>query len=103
MAVVAIEHIDVDSAGVARISGSRTKIIQIVMDRMANNWSAEDIRDQYPHLSLAQIHATLAYYYDHQAELDAQIESDSQQAREMRDQAGPSPIAERLRVEGKLK
>jgi uncharacterized protein (DUF433 family) len=83
--------------------GSRTKVIQIVMDRMANEWSAEEIRDQYPHLSLAQIHATLAYYYDHQAELDAQIESDRIRAEEMREQAGPSPVAERLRAEGKLK
>jgi len=103
MAVVAIGHIDVDSAGLARISGCRTKVIQIVMDRMANSWSAEDIRDQYPHLSLAQIHAALAYYYDHQVELDAQIKSDRQQAQEMREQAGPSPIAERLRADGKLK
>lgn len=32
------------------------------------------MRLQYPHLSLAQIHAALAYYYDHQTELDAEIQ-----------------------------
>ena len=29
---------------------------------------------QYPHLSLAQIYAALAYYYEHQNELDSEIQ-----------------------------
>jgi uncharacterized protein (DUF433 family) len=28
---------------------------------------------QHPGLSLAQIHAALTYYYDHQSEMDAEI------------------------------
>ena len=35
--------------------------------------SPEEIATQYGHLSLAQIHAALAYYFDHQAELDGEI------------------------------
>ncbi len=34
---------------------------------------AEEIHFQHPHLSLAQIHAALSFYYDHQRQFDAQI------------------------------
>lgn len=102
MPVVAIEHIDVDDRGVARIVGSRSKVIQIVMDRMANGWGPEEIQAQHPHLSLAQVHAAFAYYYDHKAELDAQIEADIRRADEMRAQAGESPVVQKLKKLGKL-
>jgi uncharacterized protein (DUF433 family) len=102
MPVVPIEHIDVDARGVARIVGSRSKVIQIVMDRMAYGWGAEEIHAQYPHLSLSQIHAAFAYYYDHKAELDAQIEASIRFADEMRAKAGESAVVQRLKQSGKL-
>lgn len=83
MPIVAIEHIEVDDCGVAKVVGSRSKVMQIVMDTM-NGLSPEDIRAQYPHLSLAQIHAALAYYYDHKAEVDGQIEASIRYTDEMR-------------------
>jgi uncharacterized protein (DUF433 family) len=97
MPVVAIEHIDVDARGVARIVGKRTKVIQIVMDRMAYGWGPEEIHAQHPHLSLSQIYAAFAYYYDHKAELDAQIEADIRRADEMRAQAGESAIVQKIK------
>jgi uncharacterized protein (DUF433 family) len=102
MAVVALAHIDVDQNGVARIAGKRTKVIQIVMDKLANGWSPEEIHAHYPHLSLAQIHAAFAYYYDHQAELDAQMEHDLREVEALRARAGESPIVQRLRASGRL-
>jgi len=102
MSVASIEHIEVDNNGTARIVGQRTKVVQIVMDTMANGWSPEEIHAQYPHLSLAQIHAALSYYYDHQTQLDAQIKRDLQDAEQMRDRAEPSPIVQKLRSMGKL-
>ncbi|HEV7224236.1 MAG TPA: hypothetical protein VGN42_16125 [Pirellulales bacterium] len=36
-----IEHIHLDARGVARIAGTRTKVIQIVMDKLANDWGPE--------------------------------------------------------------
>ena len=40
---------------------------------IAHGWSPEEIHFQHAHLSLAQIHAALGYYYDHKDELDAQV------------------------------
>ncbi|HET6572255.1 MAG TPA: DUF433 domain-containing protein [Fimbriiglobus sp.] len=83
MPIVAIEHIEVDDRGVAKIVGTRSKVRHIVMDTM-NGLSPEDIRVQYPHLSLAQIYAALAYYHDHKAEIDKEIEEGLRYADEMR-------------------
>lgn len=42
-----------------------------------------------PHLSLAQVHAALAYYFDHQAELDAEMERRRFRAQELREETEP--------------
>jgi len=83
MPIVAQEYIEVDDRGVAKIAGSRSKVRMIVVDRR-NGLSPEEIHDAYPHLSLAQIHAALAYYFDHQAEIDAEIEEADRYVEEMR-------------------
>lgn len=102
MAVASIQHIDVDDNGIARIVGKRTKVTQIVMDKMANDWSPEQIQTQYSHLSLAEIHAAFAYYYDRKAELDLQIDRDLKEAESRSASAGKSQIVEKLRDSGQL-
>ena len=95
-------HIVVDDKGVARVAGSRSRVIDIVLDKLAYALNPEQIQEQHPHLSLAQVHAALAYYYDHQAQVDAQIEQRKRDVEALRNQAGPSPIVQRLRAAGKL-
>ena len=97
-----IEHIHLDARAVARIAGTRTKVIQIVMDKLANDWDPEEIPAHHPHLTLADIHAAFAYYYDHQAELDAEIERDVKAADAARAAAACSPVLQTLRDLGKL-
>src|SRR5918997_674043 len=92
----------IDDRGIARAAGSRSRVVAVVMDQM-NGLTPQQIHEAYPHLSMAQIHAALAYYYEHQAELDAKIERDAREAEEMRKAAGESPVAKRLRAEGKLR
>jgi uncharacterized protein (DUF433 family) len=96
-------HIFLDDRGIAWIDDTNVKVVEVVMDRIAWQWSPEAIQLQHPHLSLAQIHAALAYYYDHQGELDAQIARDAQEVEGLRTQAGDSPVARRLREAGLLK
>lgn len=79
MAMTSIEHIELDQNRTARIAGTRSRVINIVLD-MRNGLTPIQIHEQYPHLSLAQIHAALAYYYDHQAEIDAAIENEMREA-----------------------
>jgi uncharacterized protein (DUF433 family) len=66
-------QIEVDAQGVAWIGGTKVKVTEVVLDKMAHGWSPEEIHFQHPHLSLAQIHGALTYYYENQGALDAQI------------------------------
>lgn len=86
MVAVLNSLIELDDKGVAWISGANTKVIEVVLDKMAYGWSPEEMHRQHPHLSMAQIHAALAYYYEHQAELDADIERRYQEVEALRAQ-----------------
>lgn len=97
MSTVSVEHIHLDERGVARIIGSRTKVIQIIMDRMAHGWTAEEIQRQYPHLSLAAVYDAFAFYFDHQAELDEQIRKSLADSDEICQSLPIPPVVERLR------
>src|SRR5437867_12569884 len=72
MKIVA-SQIEIDDQGVAWIAGANTKVIEAVLDKLAYGWSPEEMHFQHAHLSLAQIHAALPYYYEHQQQLDSDI------------------------------
>ncbi len=73
MTAVFATQIELDDRNVAWIGGTRVKVIEVVLDKIAHGWSPEEIHSQHPHLSLAQIHAALTYYYENQSHLDEQI------------------------------
>ncbi|HKV39688.1 MAG TPA: DUF433 domain-containing protein [Blastocatellia bacterium] len=52
---------------------AKVRVIEVAVDKLAHGSRPEEMHFQYPHLSLSQIHAVLAYYYDHQDEMDAEI------------------------------
>jgi uncharacterized protein (DUF433 family) len=86
MVAVLNSLIELDANGVAWITGANTKVVEVVLDKMAHNSSPEEMHEQYPHLSLAQIHAALSYYYENQAEVDADIERWNREVEELRAQ-----------------
>jgi uncharacterized protein (DUF433 family) len=98
---VTTSHIVLDDQGRPWIEGTNTKVIEVVLDRVAYGWSPEETHFQHPHLPLAKIHAALAYYYDHQLEMDAEIEEQSRRVEAMRPAADKSPLLNRLRDMGK--
>lgn len=89
-------HIEVDENGVARVAGTRMKVAHLVMDKLANGSSPEEMREQFPDLTLAQVYAALTYYHDHRSELDAEIERGLRQADLHRAAAGPQPSRQEL-------
>jgi len=102
MARVAYPHIEETPEGVAYVSGTQTKVIEIAPDRIAHHWDADEIQRQHRHLSLGQIYAALAYYFDHQRELDEQIEEQVRSVSQSRAAAGESSVRAKLRAMGRL-
>ena len=77
-------HIWLNQRSVAWIDQTNVKVIEVVLDKLAHGSSAEEMPFQYPHLSLSQIYAALAYYHDHQTEVDAQIERGAREYERLR-------------------
>jgi uncharacterized protein (DUF433 family) len=97
MTIAAINHVLIDDAGVARIDGTRMKVIHLVKEMKARSFGPQQLRESFPHLTLAQIHAALAYYYDHQTELDSEIQKDLDAFDADRSHAPQTPGREKLR------
>ena len=73
MTAVFTTQIELDGHGVAWIGGTKVKVTEVVLDKIAYGSSPEEIHFQHPNLSLAQIHAGLTYYYENQDKVDEQI------------------------------
>lgn len=73
MTAIFVTQLEIDERGVAWIAGTKVKVTEVVLDKIANGWSPEEIHFQHPNLSLAQIHGALTYYYENQSNLDEQI------------------------------
>lgn len=86
-----------DEAGIGRIEGTRTKVIEVALDHLAYGWDADQIHRQYPSLSLPQIHAALGYYYEHREECDRQIDAARRRTEELLKQLADPALQERLR------
>jgi len=80
-------HVSVDKSGVTWIDGTKVKVVEVIVDHLTYGHSPEEIHLQHPHLSLAQVHAAFAYYFDHQVELDAQMERRYRRAEALREEA----------------
>jgi len=103
MSTIAETHIKLDEHGVARIDDTTIKVIEVAIDKIANGSSPEEMHFQYPHLSLAQIHAALTYYYDHQQDFDAEITRQLREVEELRAKACDTPLHTRLRSLGLIR
>ena len=103
MATVAHEHIEKFTGQPARLSRlPRIRVAQIVMDYLAHGWSPDEMCRHHSHLTPAEAHAAMTYYYDHQAEIDAEIKAELAEERAAQANAVPTPFELRMRAKGIL-
>lgn len=102
MNTVSYPHIELNSDQVAIISGTTTKVLEIVQDHLGHHLHADEIQREYPYLNLGQIHSALAYFYDHKAEIDQDIDRRLRRVEEIRAAYGDESIREKLRQPGHL-
>jgi uncharacterized protein (DUF433 family) len=81
--------------GRPRIAGHRIRVQDIVL-WTEGGLSPDEIVVRFPQLSLADVHAALAYYHDHRAEVDQQIRDDDDFISRLRSESGPG-LLDRLR------
>ncbi len=74
------------------IAGTRFTIADLAIKHLDLGQSLEEIAHMF-HLSLAAVHAGMAYYYDHQAEIDERIKADEEFAEAFR-RENPSLVLE---------
>lgn len=76
MLPVIAEHIEIapgSAGGEARIAGRGIKVRDVVIWHEKMGLSPRQIVSRYPMLSMSDVHAALAYYYDRPSEIEQQI------------------------------
>jgi uncharacterized protein (DUF433 family) len=96
------KYIQLDERNIPIIAGTTMKVVELITSAKAYHWTPEELHTNYPHVSLSKIYSALAYYWDHKQELDADIERRYQFAEQLRQEAGESPLAQKLRAKGLL-
>jgi len=97
MAASLDQHIEITpgvAGGKPRIAGHRITVQNIVIWHERMGLSADEIAAEYG-LTLGDVYAALAYYYDHRAELDEAIRADESYVAELRRRT-PSKLSEKL-------
>ncbi len=92
------EHILLDETQVPMIAGTKMKVVELILDHLAYGWSPEELHFQHPSLTMGQVHSALAYYWDHKAELDRDIERRMQFVDQVQKATSPLPLVERLKA-----
>ena len=99
MASVANAHIEKITGEPARLSRlPRIRVAQIVMDYLAHGWSPDEMCRHHSHITPAEAHAAMTYYYDHQAEIDAEIQAELAGILAAQSAAPPTPFVVRMRA-----
>jgi uncharacterized protein (DUF433 family) len=83
--------------GRPRIDGHRIQVEDVAIWHERMGMSPDEIVSEYPSITLADVHGALAYYFENRERIDADIEAAKRFAEEMRANAGPSRLQEKLR------
>jgi uncharacterized protein (DUF433 family) len=83
----------------AYIAGTRVRVQDIYALSQRERQTPERIAEALPHLSVAQIHAALAYYFAHSDEIGQELREDEQLAADLQEKWGQGPLAEKVRSE----
>lgn len=83
----AVNHIEMTPdvcGGKPRIAGTRIRVEDIVVWHELQGKSPNEIVADFPQLSLADVHAALAYYFDHLDEIQRQMHEAREYAAKMK-------------------
>lgn len=82
--------------GEPHILGHRIKVRHVAVWHEQMGMSPTEIVATYPTITLAQVHAALAYYYGHRGEIQAAIAEEDNFVEEMKAKSGPSLFEQKI-------
>jgi uncharacterized protein (DUF433 family) len=77
------------------IAGTRIRVWDIAILAQGGD-SPDEVLMHFPQLTLSDVHAALAYYYDNREAVDAQADEDIRFAEQMHQLMGPGPLEAKL-------
>lgn len=66
------------------IAETRIKVAQIAIEFEHMGWTPDEIIQAHPHLTLAQVHDALSYYYENAEEINGEIRESELMVEELR-------------------
>src|SRR5262245_48241747 len=90
------EHIVLDVKGQAVIANTGMKVKQLAAEHLNWGWSPEELHFQHPHITLGEVYSALAYYWDHRAEIEREMQDDAEYVRQLRANNPGSSLYSRL-------
>lgn len=97
---VSQEHIEISPGvcgGKPRIAGTRIRVQDIYVWHELQGQSADEVVSQFPHLTPADVHAALTYYFDHRDEIQQQMKASDALVEALK-QKYPSKLQEKLQA-----
>jgi uncharacterized protein (DUF433 family) len=99
--MISNSHIEVrpNRAGNPRayIAGTRVRVQDIYVDSEVYGMTPDEIAAGYPQLTLAQVHAALAHYFDHREEIQGEVREDRDLVQELKAKSGPGPLERKIK------
>ncbi len=83
--------------GRPRIDGHRITAEDVAIWHERMGMSPDEIVSAHPSITLSDVHAALAYYFEHRERIDADIREGERFVQEMKAKAPPSLVQEKLR------
>ncbi|MEM9657787.1 MAG: DUF433 domain-containing protein [Planctomycetota bacterium] len=99
MQPVTLQHIESSNercGGKPCIRGTRIRVWDIYVASELRGESPDEIAAQYPSLTLAQVHAALAFYWDNRDAIDQEMKRADEYVEELTRNAGLGPLARKL-------
>lgn len=101
MAQTIASHIEIrpnrDGQDRAFVDGTRVRVHDVAVMAELHGHMPGQIAEALPHLSLAQIHAALSYYFDHRVELQQELKDDAEFVERFKTLVGSGPLELRLK------
>jgi uncharacterized protein (DUF433 family) len=77
----------------AFVAGTQVRVLDIYAHAELQGESPDEIAGAFPHLTMGQIHAALAWYFDHRDQIVGELREEGELAEQFRRVIGPGPRA----------